>query len=86
MNANAAKLAICVALDVADFTIGRVPGLEVLVDLVLGAAAVMMWGWPGLFAFWEVFDPTGQVDAFVPTMTLLAISQMGRGKSDRDAD
>jgi hypothetical protein len=76
MNAAMAKLIIAVILDIVDFTIGRIPGFEMIVDLTLGVAAVALWGWPGLFAFWELADPTGQIDAFAPTMTLIALSQM----------
>lgn len=78
MKSDVAKLVIAVILDVLDFTIGRVPGFEIAFDLFLGAAAVAMWGWPGAFAFLEVADPTGQIDGFVPTMTLIALSQMGK--------
>lgn len=80
MNAAMGKLVIAVILDVVDFTLGRVPGFEIVVDIVLGIAAVGLWGWAGLFAFWEIADPTGQVDGFVPTMTLIALSQMSKGK------
>lgn len=80
MKSDVAKLVIAVILDVLDFTIGRVPGFEIAFDLFLGAAAVAMWGWPGAFAFLEVADPTGQIDGFVPTMTLIALSQMGKGR------
>ncbi len=75
-----AKLAIAVALDILDFTVGRIPGFEIVFDAILGVAAVAMWGWAGLFAFWELADPTGQADGFVPTMTLIALSQLGRAK------
>ena len=78
------KLAIAIVLDILDFTIGRVPGFELVFDIMLGVAAVGLWGWPGLAAFWEIADPTGQVDAFVPTLTLIALSQMGRGKKKRE--
>lgn len=79
MNANMVKLALAIALDILDFTVGRIPGLEIFVDAALGVAAVLMFGWPGLFAFWELADPTGQIDGFAPTLTLIALSQMGRG-------
>ena len=78
-----AKLVIAIALDILDFTVGRIPGLEVVVDVTLGAAAVAMFGWPGLFAFWELADPTGQIDGFAPTLTLIALSQMRRGDKPR---
>lgn len=83
MRADMGKLVIAVLLDLVDFTVGRIPGFEIVVDGVLGVAAVALWGWPGLFAFWEIADPTGQVDAFVPTMTLIALSQMGKNKNKR---
>lgn len=78
------KLAIAVALDILDFTIGRIPGFELAFDAFLGVAAVALWGWPGLFAFWELLDPTGQIDAFAPTMTLIALSQMRKNKTARE--
>ena len=75
-----AKLVVAIVLDILDFTVGRVPGFEMVFDAVMGVTAVILWGWPGLFAFWEIADPTGQADGFVPTMTLIALSQMGKGK------
>lgn len=80
MRSDVAKLIIAVMLDVLDFTVGRIPGFELGFDIVLGLAAVALWGWSGLFAFWEIADPTGQVDAFVPTLTLIALSQMGKAR------
>ena len=80
MNAAYAKLAIAVVLDILDFTVGRIPGFEIIVDAALGVFAVILFGWPGIIAFWELADPTGQIDGFVPTMTLLALSQIGRRK------
>ena len=80
MNPQMAKLIVAIILDVLDFTVGRIPGFEMAFDAILGVAAVIMFGWSGLFAFWELADPTGQADAFVPTMTMIALTQMGRGK------
>ncbi|MEO1252102.1 MAG: hypothetical protein AAFW81_07145 [Pseudomonadota bacterium] len=85
MRSDIAKLLIAVVLDVLDFTVGRIPGLELPFDLVMGVAAVSLFGWAGLFAFWEAFDPTGQIDGFVPTLTLIALSQMGKGRRDDDS-
>ena len=76
MNPNIAKLGVAVVLDLLDLTIGRLPGFELLFDVILGVAAVVMFGWAGLFAFWEMIDMTGQADAFVPTLTLIALTQM----------
>lgn len=83
MRAEVAKLLLAVVLDVLDFTLGRVPGLELVVDAALGVAAVLLWGWPGLVAFWELADPTGQLDGFAPTMTLIALSQLRAKRKPR---
>ncbi|MEE2692663.1 MAG: hypothetical protein VX640_14100 [Pseudomonadota bacterium] len=85
MKSAYAKLAVAVLLDILDFTVGRIPGFEIAFDAFLGVAAVAMWGWAGLFAFWELADPTGQIDGFAPTMTIIALTQLGRAKkSARD--
>lgn len=80
MRSHAVKLALAVVLDVLDFTVGRIPGFELAFDALMGVAAVALWGWPGLFAFWELADPTGQFDGFVPTLTLIALSQIAPGR------
>ena len=80
MRADVAKLIIAVILDALDFTVGRIPGFELPFDIVMGIAAVSMFGWPGLFAFWETADLSGQIDGFVPTLTIIALTQMGKNK------
>lgn len=86
MTSNQTKLLIAIALDILDFTVGRIPGLEIIVDAILGIFAVLLWGWPGIIAFWEMADPTGQIDGFVPTMTLIALSQMkGKKRVEEEA-
>ncbi|MEM9014893.1 MAG: hypothetical protein AAGB02_07270 [Pseudomonadota bacterium] len=84
MNPQVAKLIVAVVLDVLDFTIGRIPGFELAFDAILGVAAVIMFGWTGLFAFWELADPTAIADGFVPTLTIIALSQMRGGKKKID--
>ena len=49
-------------------------------DVALAAIAYIMWGPVGLVQLWEVADPSEQIDGFVPTMTLIALSQLGRRK------
>lgn len=69
------KFAVCMGFDLFDFTIGRLLlGVSVVTDI--GSAAIMytLWGPKGLFALWEVFDPTEQLDGFIPTNTLIAIA------------
>lgn len=80
MRPDVIKLIIAVALDALDFTVGRIPGFEFVFDAVMGVAAIALFGWSGLFAFWELGDPTGNVDAFVPTLTIIALTQMGKTK------
>lgn len=80
MKSDAAKLAIAVLLDVLDFTLGRVLGAGTLIDIVFAGIAFALWGPVGLLALWEAIDVTDQVDGFVPTMTLIALSQMKKGR------
>jgi hypothetical protein len=67
------RLIISVAVDVADFTIGRAlfawPWEEGVGVLLL----VGLWGWPGLAYAAEFLDPTEQFDAFMPTATIIAL-------------
>ena len=83
IKSDFAKLIIAIALDVADFTIGRLLGVGMVMDVVFAAVAFVLWGPVGLMALWEALDPSEQIDGFVPTMTLIALSQMGKSKSKR---
>jgi hypothetical protein len=68
------RLAISVAIDLADFTLGRIPLLGSVEE---GAGAIVLfflWGWPGLIYLGELADPTDQIDGFLPTATLIALS------------
>lgn len=80
MKSDAAKLALAVLLDVLDFTLGRILGAGTVIDLVFAGIAFVLWGPIGLLALWEAIDVTDQVDGFVPTMTLIALSQMGKSR------
>ncbi len=86
MKSDVAKLAIAVLLDVLDFTLGRILGAGTVIDIVFAGVAFALWGPAGLFALWEVLDPTDQIDGFVPTMTLIAISQMRKKKRTKTPD
>lgn len=74
------KLILSILLDIVDFFIGRIIGVGMIGDLLIGICAVIMWGAPGIAAFWELLDPSEQIDGFVPTLTLIALSQMGAKK------
>jgi len=64
------KMVISIALDAADFVIGRLPGWGTVWDIVLGIFGVLLWGAPGGLQFLEVFDFTDQIDGFIPTLTI----------------
>ncbi len=80
MKSDVAKLAIAVLLDILDFTLGRILGAGTVIDIIFAGIAFVLWGPIGLLALWEAIDVTDQIDGFVPTMTLIALSQMGKGK------
>ncbi|MEZ5920005.1 MAG: hypothetical protein R3C60_01505 [Parvularculaceae bacterium] len=78
-----AKLLLAVLLDILDFTLGRILGAGTVMDLIFAGIAFVLWGPIGLLALWEALEPTDQIDGFVPTMTLIALSQMGKKRRSR---
>lgn len=68
------KLGICLLLDLADFFIGRLLGFSIAFDVGCALLATALWGGKGLWAFWEVVDITEQLDGFVPTCTIIALT------------
>ncbi|MBI1366685.1 MAG: hypothetical protein GC153_12110 [Alphaproteobacteria bacterium] len=78
MRADAVKLVIAVFLDLLDFSLGRIIGYGTILDVAFAAIAFLLWGPIGLLQLWEALDPTDQIDGFVPTMTLIALTQMRR--------
>lgn len=83
MKSDAGKLLIAVLLDILDFTLGRMIGAGTVLDLVFAGIAFVLWGPVGLVALWEAIDVTDQVDGFVPTMTLIALSQMRKKRAKK---
>lgn len=67
------RLAISVIIDLADFTLGRIPILGTVEDGVGGIVATALWGPAGLAYFWELADFTDQIDGFIPTATLIGL-------------
>lgn len=67
------RLAASVAIDLADFTIGRalipIPWEEGVGALILS----LMWGPAGLLYLGELADLTEQIDAFLPLATLIGL-------------
>ena len=84
MMSGKVKLLICIVIDVLDFTVGRILLGGIVMDVFQVIIAVLLFGPMGLIALWELADPSEQIDGFVPTLTLLALSQMGRQKKARD--
>ncbi len=75
------KLIAAIILDIADFTVGRILGFGTAMDMILVLIGFSMFGWKGLFQLWEVADLSDQVDGFVPTLTLIALTEL-REKKD----
>lgn len=67
------RLAISVAIDVSDFTLGRVPVVGSVGEGLGTAVLFVLWGWPGLVYLGELADPSEQLDGFLPMATLIAL-------------
>jgi hypothetical protein len=67
------RLALSIAIDVADFTLGRIPIFGSVTEGVGTIVLFALWGPAGLAYVWELADFTEQVDGFVPTATLIAL-------------
>ncbi len=71
------KFLIALAVDAFDFTVGRFLFPFPYAGELLGTTvSVALFGWKGLFYLLEVIDPTEQIDAFVPTCTIIALAVM----------
>lgn len=69
------KLAVAILIDICDFTVGRAlfatPFAGEVIGCVIGYA---VYGPRALFYALEAIDITEQGDAFIPTMTIIALS------------
>ena len=74
------KILISIIWDILDATIFRIPGFGTISDILSIPLAIFLWGNAGVIAAWEVFEPTDQLDAFIPTLTLIGILTNIRGK------
>lgn len=71
----ATKFAVCIAVDLFDFTIGRLLFPVPFVGEVIGCAiCASMFGWGGVFYGVEAIDFTEQLDGFIPTATIIALA------------
>jgi hypothetical protein len=68
-----ARLGISIVIDLLDLTILRLPVMGTITDGVGTVALVAMWGPAGLIYLFELVDVTDQIDAFVPTATMVAL-------------
>lgn len=67
------RLAISVAIDVLDFTFGRIPIFGAIGEGAGTLLLVALWGPAGFFYLSELPDITEQIDGFIPTATLIAL-------------
>jgi hypothetical protein len=67
------RLTLSIAIDLADFTLGRIPIFGTVTDGVGVVVLLALWGPAGLVSLWELVDITEQFDGFVPTATLIAL-------------
>jgi hypothetical protein len=68
-----AKLGICIGMDIFDGVFGRLLGFGIAVDIGCALICAALWGKRGWWALWEVADITEQLDAFIPTCTIIAL-------------
>ena len=67
------RLALSIVIDLFDFTLGRLPIFGAVTEGVGTVVLTALWGPAGLVNILELFDFTEQVDAFIPTATLVAL-------------
>jgi hypothetical protein len=67
------RLAFSIVIDLFDFTLGRIPIFGAVTEGVGTVVLMAMWGPAGLANLWELFDITENIDAFIPTATLVAL-------------
>jgi hypothetical protein len=72
-NGYLIRLAVSVAIDLLDFTIGRVPIFGSVGEGAASLVLTALWGPVGLLYLGELADFTEQADGFVPLATLIAL-------------
>ena len=76
------KLAVCVAYDLFDMTIGRIMFFTPFVGEIIGCClCCTMFGMGGVLYGLEALDPTEQIDGFIPTATIIALRNYPRRES-----
>lgn len=67
------RLALSVAIDLFDLTLGRIPIFGTVTEGVTTVVLMALWGPAGLLNLWELLDLSDQADSFIPTATLIAL-------------
>jgi len=67
------KFVIAIVWDLLDFTVFRIPGIGTVTDLISVPLAIWLWGSTGLVASWELVDVTSQLNAEIPTLTIIGL-------------
>lgn len=67
------RLAFSIVIDLFDFSLGRIPIFGTVTEGVGTIVLTALWGPAGLVNLLELVDFTDQVDAFIPTATLVAL-------------
>tara|TARA_Y100000310_G_scaffold343267_1_gene450084 strand:- start:582 stop:824 length:243 start_codon:yes stop_codon:yes gene_type:complete len=70
------KIIIAIIFDVADFFVGRIPVIGTGFDIAGTALGFWLWGGLGLAQGLEIIDFTDQIDAFIPTLTIIGIIRL----------
>lgn len=82
----AGKLAICIAYDLFDMTIGRILFIAPFSGEIVGCVICSsLFGWRGVFYGLEALDPTEQLDGFLPLATIIAIANRPSQIAAREA-
>ncbi len=69
------KLFIAICVDLFDMTVGRLMFATPFLSEIIGVAVgCMMFGSKGLWYALEAFDPSEQIDGFVPMATIIALN------------
>ena len=83
MNPWLWRFAVAIVLDIIDMTLGRIPVIGTVWDVIMTAAGFWLWRRVGLFAGWEIIDITDQFDGFVPSLTIAGIVKFVQEKGWR---
>ena len=67
------KLIICIFFDIIDLTLGSIPIIGTIIDIIQLSLSLWFFGVLGFLDSWELIMPIDIIDGFIPSMTLLWI-------------